>query len=435
MDRRPYRSILLPIGLLVLIIFLVVWTPGQLYSASKESVATTFFNQIVKASVARPSPTRVVKRSVARPSPTAVATETETNTSFALTGSSVWILSCLDGWEKQKIYQTNPYYTNEQGIKKAKDIYVFGNFWLQPNTGTLWSYTENPHMLQCLSNLITTVHSQYHAHVCGVLGVQETSGGWKGSDVTAYTKRAVADPSLLTPIFEQVKKYPYDCLINDIEDGDSAHPETFTQYEALLHDKLPIPLGQTLIWKTLAVSAYWQKWENWETLANNADFFIVMALDHDSINTSPTPTSIVDDSWLQDIYTYMRSVPNLFGTHPIAWELPTYYRLYTQQSGTWAVSSGTDVQTQIATALSSNAILKNSAPDANNPYLEYTHTPNQMTYLFFETAASSDVLAQTLTRLNGSTTCLPLSFWDNDSGTSNSIGWSTTTTDGNVRLC
>jgi len=433
MKRRPYRSILLQIGLLLLIIFLVVWTPGQLYSASKESIATTLLNQVIKASVATPSPTRTTKRSVATPHPTQVVTGT--NSSFTLANSSVWILSCLDGWQKQQIYQNNPYYIDEQGIKKARDIYVFGNFWLQPNTDTLLSYATSPKTLQCLSNLITTVHTQYHAHVCGVLSVQETSGGWKGSDVTAYTKRAVADPSLLTPIFEQVKKYPYDCLINDIEDGDAAHPETFTRYEALLHSKLPIPLGQTLIWKTLATSTFWQKWENWATLANNADFFIVMALDHDSINTIPTPSSIVDNSWLQDVYTYMRSVPHLFGTHPIAWELPTYYRLYTQQqNGTWAVSSGTNVETQIAIALKSNAILKNSVQDSNDPYLEYSHVPSQMTYLFFETAASSDVLAQTLTGLNGSS-CLQLSFWDNDSGTSNSIGWSITTTDGNVRLC
>ena len=433
MKRRPYRSILLQVGLLLLIIFLVVWTPEQLYSASKESVVTTFLIQVVKASVATPIPTRVTKKAVATPALT--HTETGTNTAFAPTGSSVWILSCLDGWEKQQIYQANPYYTNEQGVKKAKDIYVFGHFWLQPNTGALWSYAESPATLQCLSNLITAVHSQYHARVCGVLSVQETSGGWKGSDVTAYTKRAVASPSLLTPIFEQAKKYPYDCLINDIEDGDATHPETFTQYEALLHSKLPIPLGQTLLWKTPAVSTYWQKWEDWGTLAYNADFFIVMALDHDSINSSPTPSSIVDHSWLQDIYTYMRSVPHLFGTHPVAWELPTYYRLYTQQkNGTWAVSSGTDVQTQIATALKSNTVMQNSMQNSNDPYLKYTPAPGQTTYLFFETAISSDILAQTLTGLNGSS-CLPLSFWDNDSSTSNSLGWSTTATDGNVHLC
>ena len=433
MERRPYRSILLQIGLLLLIIFLVVWTPGQLYSASKEAVATTFLNQIVKASVPTSAPRHATKKTIATPSATSAVTRT--NIAFTPTGSSVWILSCLDGWEKQQIYQDNPYYTDEQGVKKAKDIYVFGHFWLQPNTGALWSYTESPQTLQCLSNLITTVHSQYHAHVCGVLSVQETSNGWKGSDVTAYTQRAVALPSLLTPIFEQAKKYPYDCLINDIEDGDAAHPETFTQYEALLHGKLPIPLGQTLLWKTPAVSTYWQKWEDWGTLAYNADFFIVMALDHDSINTSPIPSSIVDGTWLQDIYMYMRSVPHLFGNHPIAWELPTYYRLYAQQrNGTWAVSSGTDVQTQIATALKSNTVIQNSMQDANDPYLKYTPIAGQTTYLYFETATSADALAQTLTGLNGSS-CLPLSFWDNDSGTSNSIGWSATTTDGNVHLC
>lgn len=290
-------------------------------------------------------------------------------------------------------------------------------------------------MLRCLSDLITTVHSQYHAHVCGVLSVKETSGGWQPADVVSYTKRAVADSSLLTPIVDQTKKYPYDCLINDIEDGDAAHPETFTHYEALLRGKLPLPLGQTLLWKTLAVSAYWQKWEDWVTLANNADFFIVMALDHDSISNFSTPSSIVDYSWLKEVYTYMRSVSYLFGTHPVVWELPTYYRLYTQQqNSTWTVSSGTDVQTQIAAAVKSNAILKNYEQDANGPYLEYAQIPGQMTYLFFETARSSDVLAQTLTGLNAST-CLMLSFWDNDSGTSNSLGWSTIISDRNVHLC
>ena len=269
-----------------------------------------------------------------------------------------------------------------------------------------------------------------------MLGVQETSTGWKGADVTAYTKRAVANASLLAPIFAQVKKYPYDCLINDIEDGDAAHPEIFTQYEALLHNKLAIPLGQTLLWKTQIVSTYWQKWEDWAGLAYNADFFIVMALDHDSINSPPTPSSIVDNTWLQDLYTYMWSVPHLLGTHPVAWELPTYYRLFTQQqNGTWAVSSGTDVQTQIGTALKSNAVQQNSMQNSNGPYLKYTPVSGQTAYLFFETAASSDVLAQTLMGLNGPTTCLMLSFWDNDSGTSNSLGWSTTAADRYVRLC
>ena len=435
MKRRPYRSIFLQIGLLLLIIFLVVWAPGQLDQATKEFATMSMPTQVLKASVATPVSRHTTKKPVATVGPTRVVLPGTNAASYALAGSSVWILSCLDGWETQKIYQANPYYVNEQGVKKAKDIYVFGNFWLQPDTGALWSYTENPAMLSCLSNLITTVHSQYHARVCGVLSVQETSGGWKGSDVTAYTKRAVANPSLLTPIINQAKKYPYDCLINDIEDGDNTHPETFTHYDAFLRGKLPIPMGQTLLWKTLPVSPYWQKWEDWAALANNADFFIVMALDHDSINISPTPSSVVDNAWLQQVYTYMLSVPHLFGTHPVAWELPTYYRMFTQQqNGSWMVSSGTDVQAQIAAATQSNTVLKSDVQDSNSPYLEYTHSLGGTTYLFFETARSSNVLAQTLTQLNGPT-CLSLSFWDNDSGTSNSLGWSTTGIDNNVHLC
>jgi len=423
LNRRKQRyrppsdpGILLQIGLLVIVVLLAGCGQEQPYQESRQPAATTF----------------------------STGTATATQTSFALSGSSVWILSCLDGWKKNKIYQTNPYYTNEQGVKKAKDIYVFGNFWLQPDTGALWPFTNKPEMLRCLSDLITTVHSQYHAHVCGVIGVNETvgvnglaatGGSWQPSDVISYTKRAVADPSLLTAIIDQAKKYPYDCIINDIEDGDRANPQTFSQYDALLRSKLPVPLGQTLLWKTQKVSSYWQKWQDWHTLAKNADFFIIIALDHDSINALPIPTSIVDYRWIKELYAYMRSVPHLFGTHPVGWELPTYYRLFTRQvDGSWAVLSGTDVNAQIAIALKSKTIPKNHMQDPNDPYLEYFNAQGQDTYLYFETAISSDVLAQTLTRLNGST-CLLSSFWDSDSGTSNSLGWPIIANDENVHLC
>lgn len=409
MVRKLYRIHLFYVVLLALVILLAGYGHEQLAQTSKQPALTA-------------APTH---------------TTTQTNTVFTPSGASVWILSCLDGWEKQKIYQANPYYINQQGIKKARDIYVFGNFWLQPKTGGLWPYSDQPEMLSCLSNLIVAAHSKYHAQVCGVIGVNEAPGpgGWKPSDVVAYTKRVVTNPALLTPIVDQTRKYPYDCIINDIEDGDKAHPETFSQYDALLKSKLPIPLGQTLIWKTQQVSSYWQKWEDWKTLASNADFFIVMALDQDSIDDPPLPTSIVNDGWVEDLYAYMRSIPRLFGAHPVAWELPTYYRLFTQQqNGKWAVSSGTDVDAQIATAWKSKTIPQNAEQDPRDPYLKYVNAQGQMTYLFFETARSSDVLAQTLTRSNTST-CLLLSFWDNDSGTSNSLGWSSILADKNVHLC
>jgi hypothetical protein len=355
--------------------------------------------------------------------------------SFTPAGAAVWILSCLDGWDKQQIYQSNPYYTDQHGVQRPRDIYVFGQFWLQPGTGQLLSATEQPAQQACLDDLLTTAHTQYHAQVCGVISVNEGTGGWKSSDVVAYTRRAVADPSLLTPLVEQVRQYPYDCLINDLEDGDSNSPQIFSQYDALLRRKLPVPLGQTLIWKTPAVAAYWQRWEDWSTLANGAAFFIVMALDQDSINDPLVPASIVNDWWVKQVYAYMQSIASLAASHPIAWELPTYYRLYTQQpDGTWAVSSGTDVATRMTTALQSPTILQNYAQDPNDPYIEYLNTQDQDTYLFFETALSSDVLARTLTSLSGER-CLRLSFWDNDSGTSRTLGWSTILSDSAVHLC
>jgi hypothetical protein len=160
-----------------------------------------------------------------------------------------------------------------------------------------------------------------------------------------------------------------------------------------------------------------------------------MALDQDSIHDPPTPASIVNFWWVRQIYAYLQSVPHLLGSHPIAWELPTYYRMFTsRQDGQWAVSAGTDVQGQVTTALHSASIQQNFAQDPDDPYIEYTNAQGQDTYLFFETATSSDVLARTLTDLNGST-CLRLSFWDNDSGSSSTLGWSTILTDQGVHLC
>ncbi len=404
---KPYRNRLVRIGFLTLLISLALVGCGDMQSVQSSPSNFAFQSHTLSSA----------------------------QTSFTPAGSAVWILSCLNGWEKQKTYQANPSYINQQGIKRARDIYVFGDFWLQPVTGTLYSYTGQSAMRQCLSNLLTTAHSQYHAQVCGVIGVDEGSGGWPASDVVAYTKHASSTPSLLVPLVNQVQKYPYDCLINDIEDGNSASPQTFSQFDASLRSKLPVPLGQTLLWKTSKVQTYWQKWQDWSTLANNADFFIVMALDQDSINYPPIPASVVNYWWVKQIYTYMRSVAHLFGSHPIAWELPTYYRLFTHSSNdSWAVSSGTEVSEHIATALQSPGITQNYLQDPNDPYIEYTNVQHQDTYLFFETARSSDALAQTLTALNGSS-CLLLSFWDNDSGTSNSLGWSTIQADQHVHLC
>jgi hypothetical protein len=114
MVGKPYRNMLLHTGLLALIIFLALAGCGQKQPGQSSTTASALTFQ----------------RNAGPAAPT----------SFAPAGSAVWILSCLDGWEKQKIYQANPYYINQQGVKKAKDIYVFGNFWLQPGTGTLLRY-------------------------------------------------------------------------------------------------------------------------------------------------------------------------------------------------------------------------------------------------------------------------------------------------------
>jgi len=369
--------------------------------------------------------------------------QTGTRPPFVVSGASVWILFCADGWEKKKIYQADPYYTDAQGVKKPKRMYLYGHFWLQPDTGNLWQYTDNPDVQHCLDEAITTLHTVYHTTVCGVIGVAEGKGEWTPADVVSYTKRVVSTPGLLQPIVDQVKAHQYDCLVNDIEDGNAKNPQIFSTYEHLLKSQLSVPLGQTLLWKTEAVSGYWQRWEDWQTLSENADFFIVMALDHDSINDQPIPSSVVNLRWVKDIYTYLRSITDMFGKHPIEWELPAYYRLFvckeqgvcdSQQGGIWDVSSGTDVEEQIAVALQSNAVAQNYLTDPRDPYIEYTNAAGKDAYLFIETAESSDTIARAVAQLNGSG-CLSLSFWDNDSGQSLTRGWKGIEGDRAVALC
>jgi hypothetical protein len=126
MVRKLYRIHLFYVVLLALVILLAGYGHEQLAQTSKQPALTA-------------APTH---------------TTTQTNTVFTSSGASVWILSCLDGWEKQKIYQVNPYYLNQQGIKKARDIYVFGHFWLQPKTGGLWPYIASLMILKMATKRI-----------------------------------------------------------------------------------------------------------------------------------------------------------------------------------------------------------------------------------------------------------------------------------------
>jgi hypothetical protein len=337
-------------------------------------------------------------------------------TPTTLNGAAAWIHNCQAGWQA---YLAHPTYIDQNGQQKPRDIYLYGHFWIQTNDGSLWDYIQHgqPAKEKCVENVLRVAH-QNHTKVYGVLGIDLSPGAWTKDDVIGYTQRAAQDPQVLQPIIRLVDKYHYDGLINDIEAGDDSNPQAFTTYNSnlrkLLHDDSPqLLLGTTLIAKTKDQSTTWQ---NWQQLATGAvDFFVMMALDHDTIYTQPS--SIVDTTWLQQIYTYVKKIPQLT-TYPIEWELPTYCRIWQSNNG-WSNSTCeySDAVTLVQNLQHKTAgtIIDDHSQNPNNPYIHYTNSNGLESYLYYETLP--DLLNQTkLLQSMQANQCIYLSFWDDDTG-------------------
>ena len=119
-----------------------------------------------------------------------------------------------------------------------------------------------------------------------------SSGAWTKDDVISYTQRAAQDAHVLQPIIHQLDQYHYDGLVNDIEAGDDQNPAAFTAYNTnlwkMVHSENPqFLLGTTLIAKTTDLSTTWQNWQG--LVAGAVDFVVIMALDHDTLYSYPTP--------------------------------------------------------------------------------------------------------------------------------------------------
>ena len=348
-----------------------------------------------------------------------------------LNGGAVWIHNCRSGWEA---YAAQPMYRDSKGEVKPRDVYLYGHFWIQPTDGGLWNYNQQgrPDKEQCVESVLQLAH-QYHAKVYGVLGIDLGSGGWTQDDVISYIQRAAQDARMLQPILQQLDRYHYDGLVNDIEAGDNQNPAAFTAYNTslrrLLHSTHPQSLlGTTLIAKTTNLSTPWQNWQG--LVATAVDFVVIMALDHDTIYPYPTP--IVDTGWLQGIYSYLKQFPQL----TVEWELPTYCRIWKAENG-WskqtcnyldAIQLVHDVQIGKA-----GKIIDDHSKDQDNPYLHYTDTNGIESYLYFETLPSLMHQANDIQSLEGSQ-CLYLSFWDGDTGEPQML-WPTLDGQTAIKLC
>src|SRR5579859_671836 len=349
----------------------------------------------------------------------------------SLGGGAAWIHNCQAGWQA---YQAHPTYRNGKGDEKPRDVYLYGHFWLQPFDGSLWDYMQHgrPDKEKCVENVLHVAH-QNHSKVYGVLGIDLGSGAWTKDDVISYTQRAAQDTHILQPIIHQLEQYHYDGLVNDIETGDDQNSAAFTAYNTnlwkMLHSENPqFLLGTTLIAKTTDLSTTWQNWQS--LVAGAVDFVVIMALDHDSIYSYPTP--IVDTGWLQQIYSYLKKIPQL----AVAWELPTYCRIWKLNNG-WsnqtceypdAIKLVHDVQNGTG-----GRIIDDHSQALDNPYIHYTDNNGVESYLYYETLPGLVNQAKVIQSLEGNQ-CLYLSFWDDDTGEPQKL-WPSLNQQNSINLC
>ncbi len=96
---------------------------------------------------------------------------------------------------------------------------------------------------------------------------------------------------------------------------------------------------------------------------------MIMALDHDTLYSHPTP--IVDTGWLQQIYSYVQKFPQL----AVEWELPTYCRIWKLHAG-W--SSQTCEYPEAAKLVHDlqhgigGRTIDDRSQALDNPYIHYT---------------------------------------------------------------
>ena len=349
----------------------------------------------------------------------------------SLSGGAAWIHNCQAGW---KAYQAHPTYRDGKGEVKPRDVYLYGHFWLQPSDGSLWNYIQNgrPDKEQCIENVLQVAH-QNHAKVYGVLGVDLDTGAWTRDDIIAYVQRAAQDAHLLQPILRQLEQYHYDGLVNDIEAGDNQHPAAFTTYSAnlwkLLHSANPqFTLGTTLIAKTTDLSTPWQNWQG--LIAGAVDFVVIMALDHDTIYSYPTP--IVDTGWLQSIYTYLKKTPQL----TVEWELPTYCRIWKFNNGWSDQTCEYPAAAKLVQDLqhgTAGTILDDHSQSLDNPYIHYTDTQGIESYLYYETLPGLIHQVKAIQSLQRNQ-CVYLSFWDDDTGEPQQL-WPSLNQQTTINLC
>jgi hypothetical protein len=338
-------------------------------------------------------------------------------------GQGTWILYCRNGWPT---YSKNDTYLNYQGVKRQKDLFLYGHFWVYTSgedMGKLYEYPDKT-IRDCLDNAISTVHAK-GGKVYGVLAIDMDPGNATQQDVIDYVKAASEKPELLQPIVDKVKEKGYDGVINDIEWGDWDNPSTTTAYNASLQKMLHAQNSSSKLGVAIAANLP-HAWQDWSQLNKAADFFIMMALDHYP-SSSKKPFAITDVNWLKELFTMSSRTLSRLDT--VMWELPEYCKLWKfdpeqnkwilvpEKDSNWCDYRHTQAHLKEIAALPKNMITKDKSKDPHNPYVAYKGNDGAQYMLFYETPASLEYMSKTLQALNSPyAPCVKISFWDFDAG-------------------
>ncbi len=266
-----------------------------------------------------------------------------------------------------------------QSAAANPDAALVGTGWVNPLDGSLNNGPSNQCMAGSTSmdNVIRLIHSK--GGMAYLTITMDTDVSWSWQQSATYIDNARSNPSLITPIINEVIRGHYDGAIMDLEGVDHTYPniqQSFAQYNQRIWSalqRLHKPYGIALIHKLSDDDAYYHLngFENWHLLAHAADFIVIMAVDQSY--WMPGPTASV--AWLNQLLAYtLQTMPNMLPR--IIWELPLYGNTWHWANGGWVFDGDitfADAQ-QIVRQLSPSQINASASNvhDVYSPHVVYT---------------------------------------------------------------
>lgn len=267
---------------------------------------------------------------------------------------------------------------------------LVGTGWVNPLDGSLINGSSNQCMAgsSSMDNVISLIHSK--GGMAYLTVTMDTSGSWTWQQAATYVDNARSNPSLITPIVNEVIRGHYDGVIMDLEGIDHTYPniqQIFAQYNQVVWramQRLHKPYGIALLHKLSDDDAYYylNGFENWRLLAHAADFMVIMAVDQSYWTPGPTAS----DAWLNQLLSYeIQTMPNMVAR--TIWELPLYGATWHYANGGWVYDgmvTYADAQA-LVNQLSASQIdaASSNTQDAYMPHVVYTDSSGVLHSLWY----------------------------------------------------